>query len=111
MNHAILTNRQHGNEVRVDVLESDKSPITVIVTESGLAILWGKIEPGVVGVNGPGDVVQVGEAVETVGAEIGINVVNVELAFAGSAGKLNTFKMFLFSLFLSTIRLGWFVHL
>ena len=75
-----LTHGQHGHEVGVDLLELDEPPVAVVVAVSGEAVPGRQIEPGVDRVDGPRGVVHVGEPVEAVGAEVGVDVFNIEAA-------------------------------
>ena len=70
----------HGHEVGVDLLESNKPPESVQIAAVGVigAVLLGEVQPHVPGLDLEGLVVDVSEAVEAVCAEVGVNVLDLE---------------------------------
>ena len=75
---------QHGLEVGPLFLEVGEALEAAVLAHLALrALLRAEVEVDVDGVDLPGGVVQVGKAVEAVGADGRVDVVNVELADAG----------------------------
>ena len=76
-----LTDRNHGVEVGVEVLEAGEAPecVEAAAVWQLVAVLGGEVEPGVPRLDLPRLVAQVGEAVEGVRAQERVDVLDLEV--------------------------------